>query len=169
MKGFKSLDEAKEYAESLLKLHGLTHVKITFNTKRTSVIAMACYKINEIQLSTNWYKLNLKNVDFIKNNILHEIAHFKSKGDGHGKHWKQACADVGAIPEKFGSVKNFKHKSPATKRVKYGTRTKLYEYKCPLCGETYFRKRKMKDHSCGVCWKKVGTENCKIVLVKEYI
>lgn len=145
---FNSLDDTIEYAKELLRKHNLSDVKVTFNNKRTRVIASANPRKRELQLSKKWYEINLQNVDFIRNNILHEIAHFMSVGDHHGKRWKEACIVVGAVPDRFGSVKNFKHNKPkqATRR-----NTKTYLYTCSTCGKQYLRKRRLKSVSCGVC------------------
>lgn len=89
-------------AAHLLEQHGLAQRGWRFEWDRAKVRAGCCqYRKKAITLSRHYVELNVaEHPEDIVDTILHEIAHALAPGDGHGKKWKAACSQVGAVPKR---------------------------------------------------------------------
>ena len=110
---------------------------------------MCDYKNKVVAISKPICLLN-ENTNFksIEDTILHEIAHaltyekYGDKASNHGKEWKEIAKSIGCSGDRCYNLDEIK--TPEAK----------YKYKCPECGYTYNRYRRIKDNkplSCSDC------------------
>ena len=90
--------QVKEMAKELFAKHGLDKQgwRLEFDTaKRRNGVCR--YATKTIGISLHYMKLNTP--ELVRDTLLHEIAHALTPRDaGHGRQWKQMCAEIGAMP-----------------------------------------------------------------------
>lgn len=139
-----NLEVAKNEALFLMQKHGLLDLGWRFefdNAKRRYGVCKRGSKI--IGLSQNYVLLN--EIKFVRNTILHEIAHALTPGHHHDEVWRAKAIEIGCTGERCTSgaisvkgkyiavcgtcnKENHKHKKP--KR----------EYSCGYCSRSFDRK-----------------------------
>jgi predicted SprT family Zn-dependent metalloprotease len=123
-----------------LKLDDLAaRVVVEWNPKMRSSAGRAYWPHGLIQLNPRLLEISDAEV---KRTLLHELAHLIAyerhphrRIKGHGKEWRQACADVGIPNEK------------ATHQLALPTRTlrRQWLYECPACHKSFERVRRFKS------------------------
>lgn len=81
-----------------LEKWGLSHWKVSLNSRLTRALGCCVYSRNEIELQRRYVQEN--NVEIVLDTIRHEIAHaLAGHKAGHGPEWKMWAIKVGAMPE----------------------------------------------------------------------
>lgn len=129
-----NLNEARVLAESLMRQHNLSHWKFKFNGRKTA--NGTCDSINQT-ISLSKHLTPLRDNYWVKNTILHEIAHaLVGIGNNHNHIWRQKAIEIGCTGERCSSdVVNIK---------------KNYIGTCPNCKTVIYRFRR-KRISCSKC------------------
>ncbi len=101
------LSEAKKLIQHLMfEKAGRQNATVYFTNHDLSAGTTFNTQPPTIELSRSFFMDNPPNI--CTDTILHELAHAivgcKAK---HGEEWKKKCVEIGAIPEKFLSYKNF--------------------------------------------------------------
>jgi len=159
---------SKRFAE-LMKKHGLLELGWKYKFDQAKERFGLCNFENKFISISELICLLNEGVNFpaIEDTILHEIAHaltFNQYGatvKSHGKEWKRIAREIGCNANVFFSLDEII--VPETE----------FKYKCPECGYTYGRHRKMssvKVLSCAICCNKHNhgkySEKYKFILVE---
>ena len=134
---FMQIHEAQNMAEALMKSHGLSDWRFSFDRARRRF--GACRPATkEISLSKHLTLMNDESQ--VRETILHEIAHALTPGDGHGRRWKKMCLAVGAKPVRCFTTEEVA--VPAQKPSRY-------EMGCRQCG--WWADRRRISHARLIC------------------
>jgi len=91
------LEQAKQLCESLMKENNLGKIwKFDWIDSKKRLYGQCDKQKHLIRLSKYYVLVNEEK--FVKDTILHEIAHAKCHKRGHNKFWKKWCIKLGAIP-----------------------------------------------------------------------
>ena len=136
------LYQAETLAKNLMKEHDLDSWNFVFNNRIFTDVGRCKYSSKTLSLSKPLTKIN--DIEFVKNTMLHEIAHaLCGRGTGHSKIWKTKCLELGIKPERLIKINKIKMPKPK------------YVIKCPNCHNQTPRFRKMgKELACRLCCKK---------------
>lgn len=151
-----NLTEAKELAISLMTKYNLIKLgwKFDFNNRARSA-GLCSYRKKIIYLSR--IITELESYEFVKDVILHEIAHSLTPGHHHNEVWKKKAIEIGCNGDRC-----FQHKKENLENIA------KYKGVCPN-GHEFFRMKKPKDNisqSCGFCDKTGFNRNYKIYFYK---
>ena len=90
--------EAIKITMKELEKWGLSHWKVSLNSRLTRALGRCVYSRNEIELQRRYVQEN--SVEIILDTIRHEIAHaLAGYKAGHGPEWRMWARKVGANPE----------------------------------------------------------------------
>lgn len=104
---FDNLEQVKQFMIELMRCHGVWDVCQDTNrsayrfrwNKGVRTMGQCDYDRAELSLSSNIVGLNLENNPWkIVDTMLHEIAHARTPGAGHGLRWRAECERIGARP-----------------------------------------------------------------------
>jgi predicted SprT family Zn-dependent metalloprotease len=91
--------QAEQLARKLLKTFGLPDWSFRFNKSKVH-LGLCKYGPRAIELSRHFVERNAP--EMVTDTLLHEIAHaLVGPGHGHDAAWKEACARIGARPERL--------------------------------------------------------------------
>lgn len=137
--------EVRDLGYEYLMLHGLTELgwRFGFNDhKRT--LGMCYYRKKRIEVSQTLVRS--KNMEQIRETILHEIAHaLVGPGKGHGPEWKAMVVKVGAQPKACAE----------SGLIPQSERGAIARAECS-CGVPHFRYRKPRNPARQVYCTKAG-------------
>jgi predicted SprT family Zn-dependent metalloprotease len=88
---------AQYLARQLMDEHGLREWTFAFDHARRR-FGRCAFTSRRITLSRPLTLLNEE--PQVRDTILHEIAHALVPRDGHGRHWKAKCREIGAVPKR---------------------------------------------------------------------
>jgi hypothetical protein len=128
-------------ANNLMFEHGLLDQGWFFNFDRSKSRLGLCSHSNKI-ISMSKYLTPLRPYDENKDTILHEIAHaLVGGGFGHGAVWQLKCVEIGARPERCGTI------DPEAERPEF-----RWTASCDACGaETGMHRAPGRVRSCLHC------------------
>jgi len=93
--------QAIKFGTDKLKEHGLYQdgwrMQIDSRPKRR--LGQCRYDLKEIAVSS-WCLNGGVAEGKVENTIIHELAHSLTRGDGHGRLWKQKCVELGIDPQR---------------------------------------------------------------------
>jgi len=143
------LIELKNFAQIEMAKWGLTQKGWVFdldNAKRR--LGVCNYRDKTIKVSKEYAQNNEEK--WVKDTVLHEIAHALTPGHNHDRVWKQACIKVGARPKRGKELTEIKQ----TKGNWKGT--------CDCKSHWAYRKgSRMKDSYCNDCKSPISYVNVK--------
>lgn len=132
------LEAARKLAKSLLTQHGFG--RLTFEFDRGKRRIAACHSMNLESLSGKRYWIPVKvtlskhyavhmTEEEVRMAILHEIAHAKTPGEGHGPKWKAEARKLGVPAEACTQLSN--SPEPAVQGA------------CPVCNQVISKMHRM--------------------------
>lgn len=154
-----SVAEIKTLAMTLMVENKLFDWYIDLNQER-SRIGVCYYSTRTISLSEPILTRNP--ISVARDTILHEIAHAKTEGDGHGLRWKATALAIGCSAHRCANASSLK--LPQAK----------WTGRCSRCGNECSRNRLtagMRNTAyCVLCFNKFGgkTADHRIVWTKNY-
>lgn len=142
-----TLDDVEIMTRSLMDEHGLGDWSFKFD--RAVRRFGCCYHHRKlITISEPIAKLNLHQIERIRQTVLHEIAHaLCDESDGHNDNWRRMARSIGHSGER-----TYSHADVVTPKRK--TRAyRTYRGECPNCERVLHRSRRT-NIACGQCCKK---------------
>jgi len=98
------LETAKQLCEQLMQKYNLGKVwKFEWMNSKRRTYGQCDKRKHLIRLSKYYILVNEEK--FVRDTILHEIAHAKCHKMGHNKFWKEWCIKLGAIPKMYNEEK----------------------------------------------------------------
>ena len=144
-----NLHEAKKLAEELILTHKLYGWRFVFDGAKTR-FGLCSYRNRTISLSR--YLTLKREESFVRNTILHEIAHaLVGCGNGHNSVWRNKALSIGCNGQRCGNDVSLKPSWVGT---------------CPSCGVKVERFRR-KNIACGKCCKGVYNKEFSFIWTKN--
>lgn len=136
-------------AKSMMKDHGLNDWRFEFDRSKSR---LGCCKYSEKVISLSKFLSPLREERFIKDTILHEIAHaLVGPKHGHNDIWRRKAISIGCLGNRCSSDIQIEGK---------------YKSVCKFCNttQTYHRLPK-RERSCGVCYPHAYNPHYKIEII----
>lgn len=150
--------EIENLARKTMDGYQLTNWSFKWSNSKT-VFGLCDYEKETIFLSK---VLNsVRDIEQIKNTILHEVAHALTPYNGHNDVWKKLFISMGGSGEICSKVDD--------KVYDVMEKTSKYVLLCPSCNAKSFLHRKPKySTSCGKCYPKAYNKEFEFVLKQNY-
>lgn len=130
-----------EYCDNLLRSHGLAKWRTEVSRGRRT-IGLCVYDEKTIKLSR--YHLETDEPAYIKDTIIHEVAHALTPGARHGARWRRKAIELGGSGQQYAKHSDYPSKWAAM--CAKGHETNLFRwnqrtiYTCKCGSMTYIRR-----------------------------